>query len=236
MASRLAASMAVLTAGVCLSACGSSSKTTVTQTVTTTVASGDLPPGTHAAGSGQKKSGGAGGGASTTSQPSPQGGSSAGSDGSTGGSGGSGGSASGGSGGSGGSTGSGSTRGVTPLARHVVDNTERVHITGRQGGLIIQQGVVTGAPIDNGTVVMRNRLTGGGVITAFTVKGSAGSVRGLGNAVLEVQGSNVHYRGTARIVGGTGRFSRVRSAHLTVTGNGSLSGDTTLHVTGIEWY
>jgi hypothetical protein len=232
MSPRLIAPMAVLVAGVGLSACGSSSKTTVTQTVTTTVASGDLAQGGQGKGSGHKKSGGA----STTPQSSPQG--------TTGGGSGSGGSGSpsggGGSPSSGstgaGSPGSGSSGGVSPVAKHVVDNTERVHITGRQGALVIQQGIVTGAPIGNGTVVMRNRLTAQGVITSFTVKGSTGSVRGLGNATLQVHGSNVHYRGTARIVGGTGRFSRVRSAHLRVTGSGSLSGDTTLHVTGIEWY
>jgi hypothetical protein len=125
---------------------------------------------------------------------------------------------------------------VTPVTKHVVDNTERVHITAHQGSVIIQEGVVTGTPIGNGTVVMRDRLTANGVITTFTVKTGAGSVHGLGNAVLQVQGSGVHYRGIARITGGTGRFSRVRDAHLTVNGSGSLSGDTTLHVTGVEWY
>jgi hypothetical protein len=233
MSPRLAAPIAALAAGVGLAACGSSSKITVTQTVTTTVALAGNGPGNNngkASSHGKSSSGGTASGTTGQSSQSPsQSGSGSGNGGGTGsGGGGTGQPASGGSGSSGGT--------VVQLSRHVVDNTERVHITSRQGALIIQEGVVTGAPIGNGTVVMRNRLTANGVVTSFTVRGSGGSVHGLANAALQVQGSGVHYRGTARITGGTGRFSRVRPAHLTVTGSGSLSGDTTLHVTGIEWY
>jgi hypothetical protein len=111
-----------------------------------------------------------------------------------------------------------------------------VQITGHQGALITQRGAVTGTPIGAGTIVMRDRLTGGGVRVAFTVSGVGGSVSGTGAATLHVDGSTVQYHGTAELTGGTGRFSRVRAPNLTVTGSGSLSGDTTLHVTGDEWY
>jgi hypothetical protein len=221
MSSRLAVSIAVLTAGVGLTACGSSSKTTVTQTVTTTVANaGRAATGKHSQGATPAKHAGSGSGTSTAGKSSPT-------------------PSQGGSGGGGStqptSTSSGGTS-AAPLTRHVVDNVETVHITSRQGPLIIQEGVVTGSPFGRGTIVLHNRLNGTGVVSAFEVKGGAGSVRGLGSTVLQVQGARVHYRGTARLIGGTGAYSRVRAAHLTVSGSGTLSGNTTLHVKGIEWY
>jgi hypothetical protein len=225
MSSRLTASIAALVAGAGLSACGCSSKTTLTETVTTTVSGANAAaPTSRGATSahGKTASSGAGTGATGASSSSPTQSGGTGSSGGTG-------------GGSAQPTSSGQAN-ASALTKHLVDNTENVHITSHQGAIIVQEGVVTGSPIGNGSVVMRNRLTGSGVITTFTVKGSEGSFRGLGNAVLQVQGSTVRYRGTARIIAGTGRYSRVRAPHLTVVGSGSLSGDTTLHVTGVEWY
>jgi hypothetical protein len=206
--------MAVVAAAVGLSACGSTSKTTVTETVTQPVGGGAV--GTASA---HHKSTRTGTRTSKAPRPSPsQSGSTSGphSTPPT-------------------STGSGPAS-PAPLTRHVVDNVETVHITSRQGTTIIQEGVVTGAPIGRGTIVLHNTLKGTGVVSAFEVRAGAGSVRGLGNTILQVQGTSVHYRGTARLIGGTGAYRRVRAAHLTVTGTGSLSGDTTLHVTGVEWY
>jgi hypothetical protein len=122
------------------------------------------------------------------------------------------------------------------LTKHLVDDVETLHITAHQGPVIIQEGVVSGASIGHGTILMRDRLGANGVATSFTVRSGAGSVRGFGTAVLRVNGGSVSYRGTARLVGGTGRYGRVRAPHLTVTGTGSLAGETTLHVTGVEWY
>jgi hypothetical protein len=127
--------------------------------------------------------------------------------------------------------------GAASPTRHLLDDTETVHITSRQGAIIIQQGVVKGTSIGTGTIVMHDRLTaGGGVTSSFTVTSAGGSVRGIGRAALEVNGMTVHYHGTARLVSGTGRYSRVRASHLRVTGHGTLAGQTTLHVTGVEWY
>src|SRR6476660_2300061 len=49
---------------------------------------------------------------------------------------------------------------VDPLAAaapstHLVSSTEVVHITSQHGATIVQQGLVTGSPISNGTVVVR---------------------------------------------------------------------------------
>jgi hypothetical protein len=217
MSPRLVASMAVLAATVGLTACGSSSKTTVTQTVTQTVASGGVAPGKGVTASAHGKSARTGKASQPSQAPSQSGSSTSGSSTQPT------------------STSSGPSA-PAPLTRHIVDNVETVHITSRQGAIIIQEGAVTGTPIDRGTIVLHNKLSGTGVVSAFEVKGGAGSVRGLGSTTLQVQGTSVHYRGTARLIGGTGAYSRVRAAHLTVTGSGTLSGDTTLHVKGIEWY
>jgi hypothetical protein len=213
MSPRLAASVAALAAGLCLSACGGASTTTMTETVTTAAAGTGRPAGgavraqstgsgtsteTSTAASHQRAS--AGGGSSRSTSP-----------------------------------GSGSAA-ATPVTEHLVDDTETVHITSHQGAIIVQQGLVTGASIGRGTIVLRNRLGADGVTTSFTVRSGDGLVRGLGTAVLQVEGATVNYRGRARIIGGTGRYSHIRASRLTVTGSGSLSGETTLHVTGVEWY
>jgi hypothetical protein len=140
------------------------------------------------------------------------------------------------SGGTGRGASGGALASASSLTRHVVDDTEKVQITGHQGQLIIQRGVVIGTPIGSGTVIMRDRLTGDSVNVAFTVAGGGGSVNGLGVASLQVKGASVIYHGTAHLTGGTGIYSRVQAPHLTVTGSGTLSGQTTLHVIGVEWY
>jgi hypothetical protein len=202
-------------------ACGSSSTHTVTKTVVAfanTAAAGGPTNGAHPAGGsahGAKHQAGTAAGHSGTAGTSGT---------------------SGASGRSGSAGPGGASAGSSSPARHIVDDIEKVQITGHQGPFIIEQGVVNGTPIGSGTIVMRDRLTGGGVTVSFTVRGGGGSVRGIGQATLEVQGPNVSYHGTARLVGGTGTYRHVQAAHLTVTGNGSLSGATTLHVTGVEWY
>lgn len=218
---RLAAFAAAAATAIALVGCGSSSTHTVTKTVmvfANAAAAGGPRNGTHALGGsahGAKHQAGTAVGHAGVAGTSGTSGTS----------------------GRSGSAGSGNTStGSSAPTRHIVNDIEKVHITGHQGPFIIQQGVVNGTPIGSGTVVMRDRLTGGGVTVSFTVRGEGGSVRGLGQATLEVQASNVSYHGTARLVGGTGTYSHVQAAHLTVTGNGSLSGATTLHVTGVEWY
>jgi hypothetical protein len=211
---RLLACLATAAAGITLVGCGASSSKTVTKTVTISRV---------AAGAGATSRGAPGGTtAHAAKYGSVPGSTSSGAKGSTGVSGGSPTAPSGGA--------------SSSLTQHLVDDIEQVHITSRQGPDIIQQGVVTGTPIGSGTVVMHDRLTASGVNVSFTVTGGGGTVTGLSVASLQVKGSTVKYSGTAHLTGGTGRYSRVRAPHLTVTGSGLLSGQTTLHVTGLEWY
>jgi hypothetical protein len=217
MLQRLGAFAALLAVGVFVTACGGSTTHTVT---VTTPAPGAQPSGSNAGASqanrptsgahrrtpsGTSSTPGTGQAQSGGSNPSPS------------------------------STGTGSGSSNSGLTQHLLNNVESVHIVARQGPYIIQQGVVTGAPIGTGTVVMRDRLTGTGVVVSFTVKGGSGTVTGRGSATLHVNGASVSYHGTAHLTGGTGIYSRVRAPHLTVVGSG-VGGNVTLHVTGTEWY
>lgn len=131
---------------------------------------------------------------------------------------------------------------VDPLAaaapsRHLVSSTEVVHITSQHGSTIVQQGLVTGSPISNGTVVVRAHVAGGPVTSSFTVDGADGSVTGRATVQLLVTGGTVTYHGTARLTGGTGRYTRVRAPQLTVAGSGDIRGTRMIiHVSGSEWY
>jgi hypothetical protein len=126
--------------------------------------------------------------------------------------------------------------GANPVSEHNVDIVEAVHITSRQGSLVMQQGDVTGSPIGHGTIVMRDVLNGTGAAVDFTIHTRGGSVVGNANATLQVKGSTVLYGGIAHLTHGTGLFSRVRAPHLTVTGSGDLRGTATFKVSGTEWY
>jgi hypothetical protein len=118
-----------------------------------------------------------------------------------------------------------------------VRTTEVVHITSQQGSTITQQGFVTGSPIGIGTVVMHDHVAAGPVTSSFTVKGGDGSVTGLASVQLQITNGTVTYRGTARLTGGTGRYSAVRAPRLTVAGSGDIRGTRmVIHVTGAEWY
>lgn len=219
MLKRLGAIVGLLAVGIWLTACGGSTHTvtvttpstsagTLTSTGTNGVSSAKHPKsGTKSnSPSGQTKD------AQTTASGTPTGG---------------------------GSQSSSSNSGTPPssgVTAHQLNNIESVHIVSHQGPYIIQQGVVTGPPIGNGTVVMRDRLTGTSVVVQFTVRGSQGSVDGLGTAQLVVSRGGVTYRGTAHVVSGTGIYTHVSAPHLTVIGSGSIAGNTTLHVTGVEWY
>jgi len=215
--------MGLLAAGLSITACGGSTKTVTVSTPTSTAQSsgqtstGGSPSDSHAK-SGSK---------SPNSTDPSKGGAQSSSSGTQTGS---------GSGGQSPQSPNSSAPAAAGLTEHQLDNVESVHIVSRQGPYIIQQGVVTGPPIGNGTVVMKDRLTGTSVVVAFTVKGAQGTVNGRGTAQLHVSNGSVSYKGSAHIVSGTGIYSHVRAPHLTVIGTGSFGGKTTLHVTGTEWY
>jgi hypothetical protein len=80
-----------------------------------------------------------------------------------------------------------------------------------------QQGTVTGTY--DGTIVLEASVTSKGVLVRFTATLSGGTLVGRGVVVAVIHGlATPGLRGTAAIVGGTGRFAGLHGPALTVTG------------------
>jgi hypothetical protein len=86
-----------------------------------------------------------------------------------------------------------------------------------------QQGTVTGT--FDGTISLEARITAKGVVVDFTATLAGGTIVGRGLAI-PIVGSSPYWglRGTAAIVGGSGRFATVHGQGLKVTGRAKPDG------------
>lgn len=101
----------------------------------------------------------------------------------------------------------------------------------------VQSGRLVGTPFGSGTMVLRSKLERAIVTSTFTLKTSAGTVRGRARARLTLDGDTAHYKGTATITGGTGRYRRVQGSGITFTGVGPVSAKrTTIRLRGTVRY
>jgi hypothetical protein len=107
---------------------------------------------------------------------------------------------------------------------------QRLEITGQVrllpggGSTMRQTGSFSGTPFGSGTInVTTNVGRGRGAVMSFRMFNRRGQIWGSGDAKLTFRGSKVSYSGTARITGGSGAFSRIRSNGLRISGGGEMS-------------
>jgi hypothetical protein len=102
--------------------------------------------------------------------------------------------------------------------------TAKVHMLAGGRSTLTQAGTFTGAPMGHGTVRVRTNVgSSRGSIITFVLSNSRGSLRGTSDCAVTFKGSQVHYRGTAKITGGTGAYRGMRSRRLRVSGHGDLA-------------
>ena len=87
----------------------------------------------------------------------------------------------------------------------------------------VQQGTVRGTPLGTGRMVLRSTLKQATVTSTFTVTTSVGRVSGRATARLTLDGDTAHYKGTATITSGTGRYRNARASNIRFTGVGPVS-------------
>jgi hypothetical protein len=102
--------------------------------------------------------------------------------------------------------------------------TAKVHMLAGGGSTLTQAGTFTGAPMGHGKVRVRTNVgRGKASIISFVFSNSRGTLRGTSDCAVTFKGSEVHYRGTATITGGTGAYRGMRSSRLRVNGHGELA-------------
>jgi hypothetical protein len=99
-----------------------------------------------------------------------------------------------------------------------------LELTRRKGITYWQEGTVTGTL--SGTIAVRVTIGGPGVISRFTVTLAGGTIRGRGEARVRPDGSVVHYKGTATITGGTGKYADASGRNLSYSGTGASDAST----------
>lgn len=105
-----------------------------------------------------------------------------------------------------------------------LDVTGQVRLLPGGGSTMRQTGSFSGTPLGSGTInVTTNVGRGQGAVMTFRMFNRRGQVWGSGDAKLTFRGSKVSYSGTARITGGSGAFSRIRSNGLRISGGGEMS-------------
>jgi hypothetical protein len=101
-----------------------------------------------------------------------------------------------------------------------------VHMLPGGGAVVLQAGTFSGTPLGRGTVKVRTRVGAGrGSTVSFVLANRRGTVSGTGDCAVTFKGSQILYRGTAKITGGTGAFRRLRADHLRVSGRGDIAGE-----------
>ncbi len=87
----------------------------------------------------------------------------------------------------------------------------------------IQQGTIRGTPLGTGRMILRSTLKQATVTSTFTLTTKAGRVAGRATARLTLDGDTAHYKGTATISSGTGRYRKARGSNIRFTGVGPVS-------------
>lgn len=127
--------------------------------------------------------------------------------------------------------------GATPKSRALNASAELVQ-TAKPGRFsTVQQGTVRGTPLGTGRMVLRSTLKQATVTSTFTLTTKAGRVTGRATARLTLDGDTAHYKGTAAISSGTGRYRRARGSNIRFTGVGPVSAKRTrISLTGRVTY
>jgi hypothetical protein len=110
-----------------------------------------------------------------------------------------------------------------PHELFIVENA-KLKLVKREGLTYWQEGTVRGTL--SGTIEVRVTIGGPGVVSTFTVTLPEGTVRGRGKASVQPDGSVVHYKGTATITGGTGKYSEASGRNLGYSGTGAADAST----------
>jgi hypothetical protein len=110
-------------------------------------------------------------------------------------------------------------------AAQPLDVTGQVRLLPGGGSTLRQTGSFNGTPLGSGTInVTTNVGRGQGAVVSFRMFNRRGQIWGSGDVKLTFRGAKVSYAGSARITGGSGAFSRIRSTALRISGAGELSG------------
>jgi hypothetical protein len=105
------------------------------------------------------------------------------------------------------------------------DISGQVNAPSNSGATLRQSGPFSGNPLGSGTLKVTTAVgRGKGARVSFRMFNRRGQIWGVGDVTLTFRGSEVSYRGSARITGGSGAYSRVRGSGLQLTGGGDLTG------------
>jgi hypothetical protein len=111
-------------------------------------------------------------------------------------------------------------------ATRSVDVRASVKMLPGGGASLLQSGTFSGAPFGRGKVTVRTFVgRGRGSVVRFRFVTSRGTVTGTGDCAVDFRGSQILYRGTATITGGSGAYRHARGRGLRVSGRGELSGE-----------
>lgn len=91
----------------------------------------------------------------------------------------------------------------------------------------VQRGTITGVPFGSGRMLLRSTLKQARVTSTFTLTTKLGNVSGTATARLTLDGDTANYKGTARIVSGTGRYRHALGSNIAFTGVGPVSAKST---------
>jgi len=125
--------------------------------------------------------------------------------------------------------------GTQAQAAQRFDISGQVNAPDNSGATLRQSGPFSGTPLGAGTLNVTTAVgRGKGARVTFRMFNRRGQIWGAGDVKLTFRGSQVSYRGTARITGGSGAYSRVRGSGLQLTGGGDLTGSRfPLRLTGL---
>jgi hypothetical protein len=117
------------------------------------------------------------------------------------------------------------TRPAGPRKRHrlsLLGATRTVPAT--TAGTIEDRGTIRGTPFGRGSVTIAGTLADLRFTGTFRLVFPRGSVYGTAVMPLTITGTEIHFRGTARIAGGTGAFRGISSGDLVARDDNTLDG------------
>jgi len=112
-------------------------------------------------------------------------------------------------------------------ATRQLDVSGTVRLLPGGGAVMHQRGTFSGSPLGSGNIALSTRIgTGAGATFTFDMTNGRGSVHGTGNVALGFPGTQITYKGSAKITAGSGAFRTMRASNLKVSGSGQLTGET----------
>ena len=108
--------------------------------------------------------------------------------------------------------------------RHRVDLNAKTKEVGSSAAGIHDQGTITGTPFGKGSIDILVQLNGGKATGTFRMTFPKGSVTGTVDMPFTISGSEIDFRGTAQITGGTGAYRGITSGKLQAHDHNTLDG------------